>query len=71
MDYTPLEDDNIVYSDGSYFIVWRDVASDNFLVFDVNTFDFVLSCSIPYVHNWASASDVANDIIEEIQDGLS
>lgn len=65
--YQPKVEDQIVYSDQKYFVVWKDYQQKNFEVYQQGTMELLFSFFESYVHDFGGAVSTAEDAIQEIQ----
>lgn len=68
--YTPTVEDQIVYSDKNYFVVWKDYEQKNFEVYQQGTMEFLWASFVSYVHDFGGAVTTAEDMIEELGDAV-
>jgi hypothetical protein len=67
MKYRPTVEDQIVYSDEKYFVVWKDYQQKNFEIYHQGSMEFMFSFFESYVHNFGAAVTTAEDTIAEIE----
>lgn len=67
--YQPKVEDQIVYSDEKYFVVWKDYQQKNFEVYQQGSMEFLFDFFESYVHNFGAAVTTAEEAIEDMNNG--